>query len=204
MRGIFARLCLVGVMWIVGGVMLVPAAAQAGSGPSIAFTPSSHDYGTLSAGQTASQTLVLTNSGGGATGALTVSLSGSTAFTNTADTCTALQPHKTCSVTVTYAPATIGANDSATLIATTTSKRATATAALTGRTKTASQVLCESYGGTFAVTDLWSCARWNYTDNDDFSAKSSALEEDCFADGGRSYNASGQSGVASSGCSSIP
>lgn len=117
MRRTFARLCVVGVMWIGGGVMAVPAAASVRGAPSIAFTPASQDYGTLSVGQTASQTFVLKNSGGSATVALTVSLSGSVAFTKRADSCTAtsLGPNKMCSVTVTYAPTTTGTSDSATL-----------------------------------------------------------------------------------------
>lgn len=63
------------------------------------------------------QTFVLKNSGGSATVALTVSLSGSVAFTKRADSCTAtsLGPNKMCSVTVTYAPTTTGTSDSATL-----------------------------------------------------------------------------------------
>src|SRR5262249_12334342 len=69
-------------------------------------SPSIFDYGTVIVGQTDSQTFVLTNSGGSATGMLRASLSGSATFTITADACTgtALGPGKSCNVTVQHAP----------------------------------------------------------------------------------------------------
>jgi hypothetical protein len=210
MRRTFARLCVVGVMWIGGGVMAVPAAASVRGAPSIAFTPASLDYGTLSVGQTASQTFVLKNSGGSATGALTVSLSGSVAFTKRADSCTAtsLGPNKMCSVTVTYAPTTTGTSDSATLTATGKTERATATAALTGTTKTTSRILCESYGGTFTLAplpnNLWSCTGWSYTTSDDFGTQADALTSTCLADGGNGSSASASEGVANFFCQLNP
>src|SRR5881397_48266 len=96
--------------------LLVPAAGQAGGAPALGFTPSTngaYDYGTVVVCQTASRTFTLTNSGGSATAALTVALTGSAAFTKTADACTAtsLGPGKSCSVTVTYSPAAAGQSD---------------------------------------------------------------------------------------------
>src|SRR5213593_2475952 len=83
-------------------VLLAPGVGQAG-GAAVAWSPStsgSFDYGAVSPGQTASQTFTLMNSGGSATGMLTVALSGSSAFTKTLDGCTAtsLGPKKSCSV----------------------------------------------------------------------------------------------------------
>lgn len=128
-RAILLGLCLAAV------VLLVPLAGLAGGAPVLAWSPSSngsYDYGVVSPGQTASQTFTLTNSGGSATAVLSISLTGSTAFTSTADTCTAtsLGPRKSCSVTVRYAPTTGGESDTATLIA--ASKKAGASVTLTG------------------------------------------------------------------------
>ena len=124
----------------VGAALLVPTAGQAGGAPSLAWSPStngSYDYGTLdaAASQTKSQTFTLTNSGGAATGMLTVTLSGSAAFTKTADGCsaTSLGPKKSCSVTVQYAPTANNANDSATLAASAKKPPATASITLTGK-----------------------------------------------------------------------
>ena len=64
--------------------------ARGGRGPPVlAFTPSRHDYGQVTAGQTAAQTFTLASTGGKASRALTVTLSESAAFTITAGTCTA-------------------------------------------------------------------------------------------------------------------
>src|SRR3984957_6005251 len=102
-------------------VVLGPArgAASAARKPiTLAFTPSPYGYGQVTAGQTATQTFTLANTGGKASGALTITLPGSAAFTITADTCKgSLGPGKTCTVTVQFAPA--GADTaSATLTAT--------------------------------------------------------------------------------------
>jgi hypothetical protein len=93
--------------------LLAPGAGQAGGPPSLAWSPStsgSFDYGTVGVGHNASQTFTLTNSGGSSTARLTVTLSGSAAFTKTADTCKALGPGKSCTVTVQYAPTASGAS----------------------------------------------------------------------------------------------
>src|SRR6266542_2949588 len=118
-------------------LLLVPAAGQAAGEPAIAFTPSTngaYDYCTVVVGQIASQTFTLTNSGGSATAALTVALTGSAAFTKAADACTAtsLGPGKSCSVTVTYSPATAGQSDTATLAASGNKAAATTSLTLTG------------------------------------------------------------------------
>jgi Cep192 domain 4 len=105
-------------------VLLAPAAGQASRSPSLAWSPTTSagtfDYGAVDVGQTASQDFTLTNSGGSASGALTIALSGSSAFSITSDACTAtaLGPNKSCALTVEYAPTTAGQTDTATLTAT--------------------------------------------------------------------------------------
>ncbi len=118
-------------------LILVPASGQADGGPSLAFTPSTngaYDFGMVVACQTASQTFTLTNSGGSASAALTVALTGSAAFTKIADSCTehSLGPGKSCSVTVAYSPTAAGQGDSATLAASGRKAAASTSLSLTG------------------------------------------------------------------------
>jgi hypothetical protein len=117
-------------------MLLAPAAAQAGGVPALAWSPSGHDYGTIGAGTTAAQEFTLTNSGGSASGALTIALSGSgsAAFSITADACTgtALGKGKSCAVTVEYAPTTAGQSDTATLTASGKKPSVSASVTLTG------------------------------------------------------------------------
>jgi hypothetical protein len=132
------HLLVLGVLVAAVGFLLLPAAGSAGGKPSIAFAPGSHDFGTIDKNTTASQTFVLKNTGGSATGALMISLPGS-AFSKTADTCsaTSLGPKKQCSVTVQYAPTTDGSNDTGTLTAQSKKPAAVATASLTGKSTAA-------------------------------------------------------------------
>ena len=70
---------------------MVTCAAAAKTGPAVlAFHPAPFDYGQVPPGQRAARTLTLANTGGRASSALTVTLSGSAAFAITADTCRAL------------------------------------------------------------------------------------------------------------------
>jgi hypothetical protein len=101
--------------------LFTAASAQAAKTQGLAWAPgASFDYGTLDAadGGNAFQTFTLKNTGGRPTGALSISLTGSSAFTKTADTCTGtkLTAKRVCSVTVKYAP-TANGSDSATLSA---------------------------------------------------------------------------------------
>jgi Cep192 domain 4 len=95
-------------------LMLAATVGQAARLPSIAWSPvtspGTFDYGAVNVGQAASQTFALTNSGGSATGMLSVSLGTATEFSITADACTgtALGPRKSCNVTVQYVPTTAG------------------------------------------------------------------------------------------------
>jgi outer membrane protein assembly factor BamB len=123
---------------IASAVMLVASAAgQAAAAPSLAWSPTTssgnYDFGLVNIGDKPSQTFTLKNSGGAATSALTITLTGSAAFKKTADTCTAtsLGPNKMCSVTVQYAPTT-GNGDSATLTAASKKPAATTSIRLTG------------------------------------------------------------------------
>jgi hypothetical protein len=168
----------------------------AGGAPSIALTPSAHDYGTIDPNTTASQTFVLKNTGGSATGALTVKLTGSSSFARTSDSCTgtALGPKKQCSVTVRYAPTTAGSSDSGTLTVSAKKPSAGASAALIGKAsqpKSQSQIDCESYGGTFAPGSggfpLWTCDGWNGTAGGDAGNKEQQLIADCSSDGGPGF-----------------
>ena len=135
MRGMIRRAAMV----IGVAVVVVPAtAASASQGPVTSWTPTTSpgtfDYGTLTAGQTASQSFTLTNSGGSATAALTITLSGPAAFTKAADSCTgtSLGPGKSCTVTVSYHPASPGESDTGTLTATAHKVAAAASLTLLG------------------------------------------------------------------------
>jgi hypothetical protein len=58
----------------------------------LAFTPFPYNYGQVMAGHTASQTFTLTNTGGKASGTVTITLPGSAEFTITAGTCAGRPP----------------------------------------------------------------------------------------------------------------
>ncbi len=116
-------------------LLVVPAVAQAGAPPSLAWSPTTsggtYDYGAVTVGQTSSETFTLANSGGSARSALKITLSGSSAFSITADTCHSLGPRKSCTVAVSFAPASLG-TDTATLAGVGNKPAATATLLLTG------------------------------------------------------------------------
>jgi hypothetical protein len=104
--------------------LLIPATGQAKAPPpSLAWSPTTgtniYDYGSLDVNATAPVVFTLTNTGGKSAGTVWVTLTGGSAFTITADTCSgsALGPNRTCNVTVKFAP-TSGGSDSATLTAT--------------------------------------------------------------------------------------
>ncbi|MFI6833101.1 choice-of-anchor D domain-containing protein [Kribbella sp. NPDC050241] len=102
--------------------------------PALGFTPSSHDFGEVATKQAASQSFTLANSVGHATtGPLTVTVTGSAAFTTGSDTCTgtSLVPGASCTVTVSFAPTSLGIV-TANLTAASQTPAASTTAALTG------------------------------------------------------------------------
>ena len=130
---------IIGVTAACGALLLLLATAgQASRDPSLSWSPSvseAFDYGLVGVGHTATKTFTLTNSGGSASAALAVTLSGPAAFTITEDTCseTSLGPNKSCTVTVEYAPTASGASGPATLNASGKKEAATADLALAGR-----------------------------------------------------------------------
>jgi hypothetical protein len=104
----------------IGGAVVAHAAPTPAS---LAWSPTTssgtYDYGTLAAGATKSITFTLTNAGGKASGPLTITLSGPSAFTISSNGCNgrSLGPNKSCTVPVQYAPKSIGQSESATLTA---------------------------------------------------------------------------------------
>lgn len=124
------------VVATVGAALLIPAGlASAAPAPALSWSKTgTYDVGSLYGALFTSTTFVLTNSGGSASSAVKINLTGSTSFSVTADTCTgtSLGPNKSCLVTVTYAPPDGNHTDAATLTATTHKPVATATLGLTG------------------------------------------------------------------------
>jgi hypothetical protein len=114
----------IGVLGAAAAMLLATVAVQASGAPKLAWSPStsgSYDYGTLDAwrgrdklGHVHPQKL-----GRHGSGTLAIALSGSAAFTETADGYTgrSLGPKKSCGVTVEYAPTANSESDSATLTA---------------------------------------------------------------------------------------
>jgi CARDB len=137
--------------------LAVAAVPSPGLEPSLAWSPATnggYDFGLLDAGagQTKSVTFTVTNSGSAASGALAVPLSGSSAFTKTADTCIgrSLDPKASCSVTVRYAPTTAGESDSSTLTAQTGVAKVSTPITLKGTSGTPDLILTP---GTLTGTD---------------------------------------------------
>lgn len=124
------------VVLLVAAVALAswaPGAAAKSGPPALAFSPSPYDYGSVTVNQTASQAFTLENTGGTATSALKLAVSGSSQFTITSDGCsaTSLGAGKSCTVQVQFAPTATG-GASATLTATSNKPAATATDSLSG------------------------------------------------------------------------
>src|SRR5262245_52106492 len=107
MRSVLGR-----AVMVVGAVVVVLGSAAGAVAnpqpPALAFSPAPYNFGEVAAGQAASQTFTLANTGGQATGRLAVTLTGSAAFTITGNTCKSLPPAKTCTVTVRFSPASPG------------------------------------------------------------------------------------------------
>jgi hypothetical protein len=108
------RVAAAATIGIVAGLALTPTVAQAASTPMVAWSPSgSFDYGSLDGAlkQSSSHTFTLKNVDGKVAGPLTVSVSGASAFTKTADGCTgkSLKRGQMCNVSIGFAPTTIGA-----------------------------------------------------------------------------------------------
>jgi hypothetical protein len=134
-----------------------PGAAAKSGPPVLAFSPSPFDYGSVTSGQMASQIFTLKNTGGSATSALHVGLSGASAFTLTSDSCsaTSLGPGKSCTVTVQFAPTSTG-GVAASLSAASNKPAAHATDSLTGTGASAAHLLywANLAGGTIVGAGL--------------------------------------------------
>jgi len=116
-------------------VLVVAIGGQAGRSPSLAWSPEgSFGFGLVAVGDTVSQTFTLTNSGGSASAALKIDLSGPASFTISDDGCTgtSLGPNKSCTVDVVYSPTTSGPSFTATLGAQGVKADAHASASLSG------------------------------------------------------------------------
>jgi hypothetical protein len=172
---------------------MTAAPAQAGGLPSLTWSSStaSFDLGGVPAGQTASLTLQLTNSGGSATSALAIlPLSPAPSrFSIVSDSCTgfSLGPRKSCSVGVQYT-AVAGDFNSALLTATFKKPPQSASVTLTAYGALVNdQVDCQSMGGTFVGTPFatpWSCNGWTADTGADARGQLTALVTDCTIDGG--------------------
>lgn len=140
MRAVFRR----GAVIIGAAAVVIGSAAgiaSAGSPPAPAWSgpdvsAGSFDYGSVNAGTTVTPptTFTLTNNGGSATAALTVTVTG-TAFALENDHCTgtSLGPRKSCTVQVAYTASTPGGStDTGTLTAKGVKAGATATLELQG------------------------------------------------------------------------
>src|ERR1700761_4606170 len=106
MRGLMRRVVVLacGVVAVLGAGA---GTASAKASPAVlAFSVSSYSYGSVTVGQKTSQTFTVRNSGGTASSALKLSLSGSGAFSETSDRCRAMSlgPRKSCTVMVSFAP----------------------------------------------------------------------------------------------------
>lgn len=112
---------VLGVLVGVLGLSVVVASPALADG--IAISPQTSggafDYGTVEIGNSPGTTFHFTNLLKSKTAPLRISLSGSTAFTKSRDTCkgTRLAPGKSCLVRITYTPTTDGQTDTASLTA---------------------------------------------------------------------------------------
>src|SRR6266536_2866061 len=128
--------------------------------PMLSWTPETngaYDYGTVPVGQTVSQVFTLTNNGGSASAALTISLSGSPTLTVTSDGCsaTSLGPRKSCGVVVQFTPTNSG-QVTATLTANGRKPEAIANLTLIGSSGATRHVYWtnSTYPGTIGRADL--------------------------------------------------
>jgi centrosomal CEP192-like protein len=148
---------------------MMPGTARAGAPPPTAFSPTFW-VTAIHAGTSATKEFTLTNTGGNATGALTLTIFPSGPFTISADGCTgvSLGPDKSCKVTVQYAPVTAG-TDRAGLTAA-SKKGGFAGVSLTGVSWLTGAEACDRLGGVYGTDDQvdyyndrtvnWTCNDW--------------------------------------------
>ena len=133
MRGLIRRAgVLAGAAAVLVGSGTGIAAAQ--QAPRLMITPNPGNFGTVPVGGTSTRTFTLANTGGSASGNLTVTVSSGPPYAITGTTCRgSLPPRQTCTVTVRFAPAN-KVTATATLTAAGQRPEARATATLDGAT----------------------------------------------------------------------
>ncbi|MDR3032794.1 MAG: choice-of-anchor D domain-containing protein, partial [Kitasatospora sp.] len=134
MRSLIRRAVMLAgaVAVLVGSGTGIAAARQV---PHLVITPDPGDFGNVPVGGTETRTFTLANTGGSATGNLTITVSPSPPYTITGTTCRgALPPRQSCMVTVRFAPAK-PVTATATLTAAGTKPEARAAVVLHGTTR---------------------------------------------------------------------
>jgi hypothetical protein len=139
------------------------ALSGTGAAPA-AFTvaPATHDFGSLTVGTTSSsQSFMVTNSGGIASGVPSVAIAGSNAadFTVTSSCSAALPPGQTCTFGVTFTPSVAGAEGPATITASAPST-ASGSATLRGTGLGAAAISIQ------ASSQTWGAFAWGTTSSD--------------------------------------
>jgi Bacterial Ig domain len=148
--------------YLIAGVVLLALALGALSAssaqarprpfPEVSFSPASFDYGATAVGRTRSMDFKLSVvTGQGSLGPFTTSLSGSSAFSITADKCNGkrISTNKSCTITVSYTPTAVG-SDTGTLTASATGVTG-ASVSLSGSGFTNTQPTSDSASVTTAV-----------------------------------------------------
>ena len=134
---------LAAALSLVAAALVAAPRADAGAPPQMGFEAApSPAYGSVAVGTSIRRTFTLGNVGGSSTAVMQVALVGSAAFTiaSADDECTghALGPDRTCTIAVTYTPASAGAQDVATL-------------SVTSRKRTSPRASIELTGGAAAT-----------------------------------------------------
>ncbi len=162
------RRARVAVILVVGALaFILPATARAGDPPAMAFSPTFWATAVHS-GTSTTRDFTLTNSGGNATGALTLTISLSGPFTISVDGCTgvSLGPGKSCKVTVQYAPVTAGITRAE--LTARSKKYGFSAASLFGDSWLTGEEACDQLDGVYGIDDQvhYSDASVNWTCND--------------------------------------
>ena len=109
------------------------ALSGSGTGPVLALSEASYNFGNVLLGQSGSNTLTLTNSGGSSLSLSSISLTGSGAgFTESNGCGSSLAAGQSCTVTLSFSPAALGAVSNALTIASNAANGNTQSVTLTG------------------------------------------------------------------------
>jgi hypothetical protein len=168
------RRARVAVILVVGALaFILPATARAGDPPAMAFSPTFWATAVHS-GTSTTRDFTLTNSGGNATGALTLTISLSGPFAISVDGCTgvSLGPGKSCKVTVQYAPVTAGITRAE--LTARSKKYGFSAVSLFGDSWLTGEEACDQLDGVYGIDDQvhysdasvnWTCNDWVATSN---------------------------------------